>query len=276
MLIFRVSKNIMMNILDTIIEHKKKEVAERKALVSISELEKKPAFARPVLSLKQFLLDDAKTGIIAEFKRKSPSKGIINGTADVVAVTSAYAAGGASGLSVLTDEQFFGGSTQDLEQARINNIPILRKDFMIDEYQIVEAKAMGADVILLIAACLDTATVKRLAAFAKSLQLEVLLELHDEGELEHICDDTVLVGINNRNLKTFVVDIDRSLKMAEQIPAGKVKIAESGINAVENIQLFKKHGFRGFLVGENFMKATDPGKAFEQFAQQLLSCQRFH
>lgn len=261
-----------MNILDTIIEHKKKEVAERKAAVSVSELEKKPAFARPVLSLKQFLLDDTKTGIIAEFKRKSPSKGIINGMADVVAVTSAYAAGGASGLSVLTDEQFFGGSTQDLEQARINNIPILRKDFMIDEYQIVEAKAMGADVILLIAACLDTATVKRLAAFAKSLQLEVLLELHDEEELEHICDDTVLVGINNRNLKTFVVDIDRSLKMAEQIPAGKVKIAESGINAVENIQLFKKHGFRGFLVGENFMKATDPGKAFEQFAQQLLSC----
>ncbi|MFT3827323.1 MAG: indole-3-glycerol phosphate synthase TrpC [Chitinophagaceae bacterium] len=261
-----------MNILDTIIEHKKKEVAERKAAVSISELEKKPAFVRPVLSLKQFLLDDSKTGIIAEFKRKSPSKGVINGQADVVAVTTAYTAGGASGLSVLTDEHFFGGSTQDLEQARVNQVPILRKDFMIDEYQIVEARAMGADVILLIAACLDVATVKRLAAFAKSLQLEVLLELHDEEELGHICDDTVLVGINNRNLKTFSVDIDRSLRMAEKIPAGKVKIAESGISAVENIQLFKQNGFRGFLVGENFMKATDPGKAFQQFAQQLLSC----
>lgn len=258
-----------MNILDKIIAHKRIEVAERKALTSIADLEKSPAFARPVLSLKQFLLDDSKTGIIAEFKRKSPSKGIINGEADVVAVTTAYAQNGASGLSVLTDTDFFGGSTEDLVKARVNNIPILRKEFIIDEYQIVEAKAMGADVILLIAACLTPADVKRLATFAQSLQLEVLLELHDEEELGHVCEETVLVGINNRNLKTFVVDIERSLAMAQRIPAGKVKIAESGISSAENIRLFRDHGFRGFLIGENFMKEANPGLAFEQFVKTI-------
>ncbi|MBO9561818.1 MAG: indole-3-glycerol phosphate synthase TrpC [Niastella sp.] len=258
-----------MNILDKIIEHKKVEVAARKAVTSLAELEKSPAFTRSVFSLKQSLLDDSKTGIIAEFKRKSPSKGIINGDADVVAVTTAYAQHGASGLSVLTDTDFFGGSTEDLVKARVNPIPVLRKEFIIDEYQIVEAKAMGADVILLIAACLTPAEVKRLATFAQSLQLEVLLELHDEEELEHVCDETVLVGINNRNLKTFAVDIERSLAMAQRIPAGKVKIAESGISAVENIRLFRDNGFRGFLIGENFMKEPNPGLAFEKFVKAL-------
>jgi indole-3-glycerol phosphate synthase len=260
-----------MNILDKIIEHKHTEVAERKKQTPVSELEQQAFFNRPVLSLAQFLLDDTKTGIIAEFKRKSPSKGIINGAADVVEVTSAYARFGASGLSVLTDEQFFGGSTADLIRARVNQVPILRKDFMIDEYQIVEARAMGADVILLIAACLTPAEVKRLATFAASLQLEVLLELHAEEELEHICDETKLVGINNRNLKTFEVDIDRSLRMAEQIPADKIKIAESGISSVANIRLFKEHNFRGFLIGENFMKEAQPGEAFHKFIAQLGS-----
>jgi indole-3-glycerol phosphate synthase len=235
----------------------------------VQELEQQSFFSRKTLSLKQFLLDDTRTGIIAEFKRKSPSKGIINATADVVTVTSAYAKYGASGLSVLTDEQFFGGSTNDLIQARINQVPILRKDFVIDEYQIVEAKAMGADLILLIAACLTPAEVKRLAEFARSLQLEVLLELHAEEELEHICDATELVGINNRNLKTFVVDIERSLNMAARIPAGKIKIAESGISDPANIRLFKEHDFKGFLIGENFMKTQDPGSAFHNFITQL-------
>ena len=258
-----------MNILDKIIAHKRIEVEQRKAVTSMAELEQSPSYGRTVLSLKQFLLDDSKTGIIAEFKRKSPSKGIINGNADVVEVTSAYAKYGASGLSVLTDETFFGGSTEDLIKARVNNIPLLRKDFIVDEYQIAEAKAMGADVILLIAACLTPVEVKRLAQFANSLQLEVLLELHDEEELVHICDETVLVGINNRNLKTFAVDIERSLAMAKRIPAGKVKIAESGISSPENIRLFKAHGFRGFLIGENFMKEANPAGAFEQFVKAL-------
>ena len=257
-----------MNILDTIIAHKRTEVAERKAETSVSTLEKKELFSRKVLSLKEFLLDDARTGIIAEFKRRSPSKGLINGTADVVKVTGAYAKH-ASGLSVLTDGLFFGGATADLVAARVNQVPILRKDFIIDEYQILEARAMGADVILLIAACLTVAEVKRLATFATQLGLEVLLELHDEEELEHICDETVLVGINNRNLKTFRVDIERSLAMAKRIPDNRVKIAESGISSVDNILLFRNNGFRGFLIGENFMKEPDPAIAFENFVQEL-------
>lgn len=258
-----------MNILDTIIAEKRKEVASRKAETPVAELEKNALFSRPVLSLRKFLLDETKTGIITEFKRRSPSKGLINGDADVTLVTKAYTAGGASGLSVLTDAQFFGGSTEDLLQARVNQIPILRKDFIIDEYQISEAKAMGADVILLIAACLTPAAVKKLSAFAKSLHLEVLLELHDEAELEHVCDTTGLVGINNRNLKTFEVDIDRSLRMAQQLPADAIKIAESGISSPANIRLFRENGFHGFLIGENFMKESEPGKAFQQFVDTL-------
>jgi indole-3-glycerol phosphate synthase len=258
-----------MNILDKIIEHKRKEVAERKERTPVHELEQQPFFSRQPLSLKQFLLDETRTGIIAEFKRKSPSKGVINAEADVVAVTSAYANNGASGLSVLTDEQFFGGSTNDLVKARVNEVPILRKDFVIDEYQIIEARAMGADAILLIAANLTPEDVQRLAAFARSLQLEVLLELHAEEELEHVCDATELVGINNRDLKTFAVDIERSLNMATRIPSGKIKIAESGISDPANIRLFKEHGFKGFLIGENFMKEKEPGAAFKQFITQL-------
>jgi len=263
-----------MNILDKIIEHKRGEVRLRKSAVPVAALEKSHFFSRPTLSLKQFLLDETRTGIITEFKRKSPSKGVINGQADVVTVTTAYANNGASCLSVLTDENFFGGSTEDLLKARINEIPILRKDFIIDEYQVTEAKAMGADVILLIAACLSIQRVQQLAGFAKSLGLNVLLELHAEEELEHICDETGLVGINNRNLKTFEVDIERSLKMAQKIPAAKVKIAESGIASAATIQLFRENGFQGFLMGENFMKEADPGKAFAKFVQELNTSSR--
>jgi indole-3-glycerol phosphate synthase len=156
-----------------------------------------------------------------------------------------------------------------LVAARINPVPILRKDFIIDEYQLLEAKAMGADVILLIAACLTVQEVKRLAGFAKNIGLDVLLELHAETELEHICDATEIVGINNRDLKTFEVDIQRSLAMAKNIPAGKIKIAESGIHTVNTIQLFRENGFEGFLIGENFMKERDPGTAFAKFVQEL-------
>jgi len=260
-----------MNILDTIIAQKRIEVEERKKAVPVEQLRQSDLYNRPRLSLKQFLLDENKTGIIAEFKRRSPSKGNINIEADVLEVTGAYASNGASALSVLTDEQFFGGSTTDLLQARANEIPILRKDFIVDEYQVEEARAMGADVILLIAANLSPADVKRLAAYAQQLGLEVLLELHAEEELQHICDETEIVGINNRNLKTFEVDIERSLRMAKQIPDTKIKVAESGISSIENILLFKENGFRGFLIGENFMKEAQPGKAFEQFVSRLKS-----
>jgi indole-3-glycerol phosphate synthase len=260
---------LAMNILEQIISYKKSEVEKRKAEVKISRLGKSFYFGRETLSLKRTLLQGNGTGIITEFKRRSPSKGIINDKADVITVTTAYTENGASGLSILTDEKFFGGSNEDLIEARINAIPVLRKDFIIDEYQIVEAKSIGADVILLIAACLAPKEVRRLAAFAKSLGLEVLLELYDENELEHICDETELVGVNNRNLKTFEVNIEQSLKMAEKIPADKIKIAESGINSVDDIVLFKENGFKGFLIGELFMKEADPSIAFAGFVNAL-------
>ena len=258
-----------MSILDDIISFKRQEVEKRKKDVGLDELEKREFFSREIISLKQSLLDEARTGIIAEFKRRSPSKGIINNAADVNKVTTAYVQGGASALSILTDEYFFGGSESDLLRARIHEIPILRKDFIVDKYQLVESRAMGADVILLIAACLSPKEVRDLAAFAKELELEVLLELHGENELAHMCDEIDLVGINNRNLKTFEVDIERSLAMANKIPAGKIRIAESGISKIENIKLFREHGFKGFLMGEHFMKQADPGRAFEEFVSKL-------
>jgi len=258
-----------MNILDQIIQQKRSEVEDRKKKVSISELEKGVYFDRATLSLKESLEKRNRTGIIAEFKRRSPSKGVINDKADIIDVTTAYFESGASALSVLTDKNFFGGSDEDLVEARINQIPILRKDFIINEYQVTEAKSIGADVILLIAACLSPKEVKRLATFAKSLGLEVLLELHDERELEHICDETELIGINNRNLKTFEVNIEQSLIMGQKIPGDKIKIAESGIRSVDDIMMFKENGFKGFLIGELFMKEADPTIAFAEFVNAL-------
>lgn len=260
-----------MNILDTIIAKKRFEVEERKKTISVMQLESAVFFKRPVLSLKKFLLDENKTGIIAEFKRKSPSKGWINANADVQFVTAAYANGGASGLSVLTDNEFFGGSMEDLQKARANALPILRKDFMIEEYQLIEAKSIGADVVLLIAANLTTSQVKQLAATAKNLGLEVLLEIHNEEELDHICEQVDIVGVNNRNLKTFEVSIKTSIDLSARIPGDKLKISESGISNVENILELKRHGYKGFLIGENFMKAPDPSAAFTAFVKQLKS-----
>lgn len=258
-----------MNILDQIIAHKKIEVAERRQQTSIAELEKGYFFSHQTLSLTSFLLDPLKTGIIAEFKRKSPSKGIINADATVEEVTSAYAANGASGISVLTDHAFFGGSLQDLVEATINEVPLLRKDFMIDEYQLIEAKAFGAEVILLIAACLTPAEVKTMARTAKGLGLEVLLEIHNEEELRHICDDVDLVGVNNRNLKTFEVSIQTSLDLINKIPKEKPAVAESGISDVNTIVTLREAGFKGFLIGENFMKQASPSIAFADFVNQL-------
>jgi len=260
-----------MSILDEIVAYKKIEVEKRKKEVSLDELKNRDFFSREIHSLKQSLLDDSRNGIIAEFKRKSPSKGVINNNADVREVTEAYAKGGASALSILTDELFFGGNETDLLRARIHDLPILRKDFIVDPYQVAETRAMGADVILLIAACLSPLEVKELAAYAKKIELEVLLELHDEDELNHICDDIDVVGINNRDLRTFEVNIDRSLKMAEKIPRGMVKIAESGINKVEDILQFRKYGFKGFLIGERFMKEQNPSQAFNDFMEELKS-----
>lgn len=258
-----------MNILDTIVAHKKREVEERKSAISVDELQSSKFFQRPTFSLKKFLLDENRTGIIAEFKRRSPSKGTINANADAAEVTEAYAKNGASGLSVLTDEHFFGGRTDDLMKARVNEIPILRKDFMIDEYQFYEAKSIGADVVLLIAACLTPVQVKQFASLAKQLSLEVLLEIHNEDELEHIGEDVDIVGVNNRNLKTFQVDINTSLNLFDKIPSYKPAVAESGIGNVDTIITLKNAGFKGFLIGENFMKESDPAIAFQKFTTKL-------
>ena len=258
-----------MNILEQIVAQKRKEVEQRKQDVSVAELESQRLFTRKTYSLKQFIVDPNKTGIIAEYKRKSPSKGVINDRDSVESVTRMYAAYGASGISVLTDQMFFGGSLDDLLAARDNDVPLLRKDFMIDEYQVFEAKAFGADVILLIAASLSPEEVKSLAGLARKLGLEVLLELHDESELDHICDEVDLVGVNNRNLKDFKVDLKHSVRMAEKIGDEFVKIAESGINDVENIRFLRQHGFHGFLIGEYFMKQEDPGRAFKEFTYSL-------
>ena len=260
---------MFLNILETIIEHKKGEVAQRKQDWPVAVLEKERFFNRPTFSLKKSLLDERKTGIIAEYKRKSPSKGIINNRDSVEAVTKAYFGYGASGISILTDQQFFGGSLDDLVAARDNSLPLLRKDFMIDEYQLIEAKAFGADVILLIAACLSPQEVKTLSAAARNLGLEVLLELHDETELEHICDTVDLVGVNNRNLKNFEVDLEHSVRLAQQIDDKFIKVAESGINDVKNIHYLKQYGFRAFLIGEYFMKQPSPMAAFKEFAYSL-------
>ena len=261
-----------MNILETIIAQKRIEVEACKRETNVLELEKKPLFQKASHSLKSYIRDEKRTGIIAEYKRQSPSKGIINGTATVEEVTSAYAKYGASGISVLTDDAFFGGTLADLEAATFNDVPLLRKDFTIDAYQLVEAKAYGASVILLIAACLTPQEVKNLTRSAKDLGLEVLLELHDDSELDHICAEVDLVGINNRNLKTFAVDLEQSVKLAQQIGDGFIKVAESGISSVDNIHFLKQKGFEGFLIGENFMKAADPGAAFKAFAESLTSC----
>lgn len=258
-----------MNLLETIVAHKKREIAKHKSEMPISALEKAKYFLHEPLSLKKFLLDPAKTGIIAEFKRKSPSRGIINNRVTVEEVTTAYAKYGASGISVLTDHEFFGGSLNDLSTATINEVPLLRKDFMIDAYQVFEAKAYGAEVILLIAACLTTAEVKLMAALAKSMRMEVLLEIHNREELDHICDEVDFVGVNNRNLKTFEVSIDTSLDLINKISGEKPAIAESGISTVDTIVTLRNAGFRGFLIGENFMKQTSPSIAFADFVNQL-------
>jgi indole-3-glycerol phosphate synthase len=257
------------NILAKIVETKFGEVAERKKQISIAQLQAMPLFEKPCYSLKANIIDTSKTGIIAEFKRRSPSKGIINAVASVEEVAKAYTQFGASGISVLTDGPYFGGSLADLSIAVQNEIPVLRKEFIIDEFQVIEAKAYGASVILLIASCLTPAETKSLASVAKSLGLEVLLELHDASELAHVCEEVDLVGINNRSLKSFEVNIEHSLQLKNLLPKGKLSIAESGIYDLATFQLLKKEGFDGFLMGEYFMKQENPAKAFEEFSQQI-------
>lgn len=260
-----------MNILDKIVLNKKAEVAEAKKETSIKSLEASALFNRQPYSFKDFLLDPTRTGIIAEFKRKSPSKGIINDKVSVEAVTTAYASAGASALSVLTDKDFFMGTKADLFKARqANNIPVLRKDFMIDEFQVIEAKSLGADVILLIASILTPAQIQTMASLAKSLGLNVLLEVHNLEELQRSLNPNLdAIGVNNRNLADFSVSVETSFELAKHIPAGFLKISESAISNTKVIKELKQAGFNGFLIGETFMKHENPGTAIQEFVKGL-------
>ncbi len=260
-----------MNILNKIIATKKIEVANQKKVVSISQLEKYSLFDRECNSLKSNLLQEKSSGIIAEFKQKSPSKGEINFRVKVEEVTKGYVDAGVAGLSVLTDFEYFGGNLVNLIRARETNpnIPILRKDFMIDTYQIIEAKAFGADVILLIAACIEKEQAKVLAEKAKSLGMDVLMEIHNEEELELVNDFVDIVGVNNRNLKTFEVNVETSVNLAKKIPGQFVKISESGLANAETIHYLRENGFKGFLIGEIFMKTDNPGEACKQLVLKL-------
>lgn len=258
-----------MSILSDIVAFKKTEVENRKQSMPVAKLEKLPLYHSVSYSLKRALVDARKNGIIAEFKRRSPSKGVINEKALVTRVTEAYASNQAAGISILTDSQFFGGSIDDLVSARVNEVPILRKDFIIDPYQVIETKAYGADVILLIAAILSTEQVKEFSSLAHELGLEVILEVHNEEELGHIGERTDIIGVNNRDLATFETSLEPSIHLAHLIPPAKLKISESGISTTKDILLLRQLGYNGFLMGETFMKQEDPGLAYMKFAAAL-------
>jgi indole-3-glycerol phosphate synthase len=245
----------MKDILQEIVDHKCEELKLWKA--------KKP-------SLREALLA-SQTGIIAEFKRRSPSKGWIkeDGRADIIPL--GYQQNGAAAISILTDEHYFGGHDDFIRIARQSGvtIPILYKNFVIDEFQLYEAAICGASAVLLIAACLTKAQCKSLMAKAHELGLEVLLEMHSEAELEYAELEPDLCGINNRNLGSFVTDVENSFRLAERLPKDAVKVSESGISNPDTVRALRQAGFRGFLIGENFMKTADPGTALKDFIQKL-------
>ncbi|NCO63004.1 MAG: indole-3-glycerol phosphate synthase TrpC [Flavobacteriales bacterium] len=259
-----------MNILDKIVADKRIEVDLRKSLIPIKQLEHSVLFERETVSLAN-KLRLSQSGIIAEHKRRSPSKSIINQNLNVFDVAEGYEAAGVCGISVLTDGKYFGGSLDDLLTARAScNLPLLRKEFIINPYQIAEAKAYGADVILLIASILTKNELKLFSELAKSLHLEVLLEVHNEEELhKSIMPSVDMLGVNNRNLKTFEVSLEISKKLSQLIPNDFVKVSESGISTVESIKELQAFGYQGFLIGENFMKTDNAGESAKQFIKAL-------
>ncbi|GAB6011989.1 indole-3-glycerol phosphate synthase TrpC [Viscerimonas tarda] len=260
----------MMNILDKIVENKRLEVAQQKKETPLDRLAAQLEDSTNKQSFRQSLIDSP-TGIIAEFKRKSPSRGWIFEQAKVEDVIPLYSGYGASAISILTDTHFFGGSFKDFRKARsLTNTPLLRKDFIVDEYQIYQAKLLGANAVLLIASALTIPETKQFAAKARELGLDVLLEVHNEKELAYINDKVDVIGVNNRNLTTFVTDVQASFDLAEKIPAGFVKISESGISQPQTVIDLRQAGFRGFLMGENFMKTDNPGQALNDFIRQLI------
>ena len=259
-----------MTILEKIIADKRKEVELRKHLIPINQLQQSVLFDRAKNSLKN-RLTDSPSGIIAEHKRRSPSKAVINQSLNVQDVAKGYENAGVCGMSVLTDQKYFGGCIEDLLAARAScSLPLLRKDFIIDPYQIMEAKACGADVVLLIASVLSRAAIESLSICAQQLELEVLLEVHNKEELEKALMPSLdMIGVNNRNLKTFEVDLKHSRELSSYIPKDFVKVSESGISNVAAIKVLKTHGFQGFLIGENFMKTDNPGESAKEFIKKL-------
>lgn len=259
-----------MDILTRIVIDKRKEVNLRKQLIPTKQLEQSILFDREILSLSK-KLKESNTGIIAEHKRRSPSKQVINHDLNIFEVAKGYENAGVCGMSVLTDGKYFGGSLDDLLTARAScNLPLLRKEFIIDEYQIIEAKAYGADVILLIAAILTQAEIKQFSKLAKQLHLDVLLEVHNEKELhKSIMPSIDMLGVNNRNLKTFEVSLETSKQLSELIPNDFVKISESGISNIEAIKTLQRFDYKGFLIGENFMKTDNAGESADQFIKDL-------
>lgn len=261
-----------MTILDHIINDKKREIALKKSLIPVSQLEQSVLFERSKNSLKN-RLSKSNSGIIAEHKRRSPSKAIINQNLNVQDVAKGYESAGVCGMSVLTDTKYFGGNLEDLQIARAScKLPLIRKDFIIDPYQIFEAKAYGADVILLIAAVLTRNEIENLSKIAKQLNLEILLEIHNDEELQKALMPSLdMIGINNRNLKTFEVDLKHSKNLSSIIPNEFIKVSESGISSLEAIKSLQTYGFKGFLIGEKFMKTENPGQSAANFIQNLES-----
>lgn len=256
--------------LENILRNKREEVALKKQFFNKKNWEDFPFFFRKCFSLKQNLLS-LPIGIIAEFKRKSPSKGWLNQEANLLEVTTGYQQAGAAGISILTDADFFGGSVEDVIAVRDKiSCPILRKDFVVDEFQIYEAKAIGADIVLLIAAALTIHQVKNFARLGHQLGLEVLLEVHNKEELNCLNEYVDIVGVNNRNLHTFEVNTNLSLELANLIPSTFTKISESGISEIQTIKILKQAGYQGFLIGEHFIKEKDPADALRQFINQLI------
>ncbi|MBO6035433.1 MAG: indole-3-glycerol phosphate synthase TrpC [Paludibacteraceae bacterium] len=261
------------DILSKITAQKRIEVAKDKALTPPSVLyksvERIMSHNSGTRSMSGSLMA-SEHGIIAEFKRKSPSKGWIHPDVEPEEVVPCYAKVGAAALSILTDTEFFGGCREFIKRVRpMVQTPILRKDFIIDEYQIFQAKEIGADAVLLIAACLSIQECESLISTAHNLGMEVLLEMHSVSELDYASLSADMLGINNRNLGTFVTDVNNSFKMAELLPKDRLKVSESGISNPETIRQLRAVGFRGFLIGETFMKDSNPGAALEKFIKAI-------
>lgn len=263
----------MRDFLQEIVAYKRKELVEMKDVLSYAQLhvrvEEKINEGETLPSMRKALENDS-FGIIAEFKRRSPSKGWINEEADAHVVPLAYQTNGAAAASILTDSHFFGGSDRYVLQARQAGltIPVLYKNFVIDEYQVLQARLCGASAVLLIAACLDKAECRRLLDFAHQMGLEVLLEMHGESELDYVELMPDMCGVNNRNLGSFVTDVENSFRMAERLPKDACKVSESGISNPAAVVELSKAGFQGFLMGEYFMKTEAPGVTLARFLEE--------